>query len=69
MFFSKKPIISPQASAVSLSGEASCEAEEGTVKQITEMCHQAAQGDLEARIIGLNEHPKFGGLARATLGP
>ena len=36
-----------------------------TLGALAEVCERAAQGDLEARVIGLVDHPEFGRLARA----
>ncbi|MEI6034470.1 MAG: methyl-accepting chemotaxis protein [Verrucomicrobiae bacterium] len=65
LFFKKKPAPLPEDSFRTAQAAPHEIQDDGTVEKITEMCHQAAQGDLEARIIGLSEHPKFGGLARA----
>jgi len=65
MLFSKKQPAPLPVSAAPLGVEPSREVDDGTVQKITDMCHLAAQGDLEARIIGLTEHPKLGGMAIA----
>ena len=65
MLFSKKQTAPLPSSDSTSAKDASREIEDGTIQKITEMCHHAAQGDLEARIIGLSDHPKLGGLARA----
>ncbi|MFN7980154.1 MAG: HAMP domain-containing methyl-accepting chemotaxis protein [Vicinamibacterales bacterium] len=40
-------------------------ATEASVAAIAEVCERASKGDLEARVIGLVDHPEFGRLARA----
>ena len=65
MLFSKKSPPVHSLSTAPVVKELSQGVDDATVQKITEMCHLAAQGDLEARIIGMSDHPKFGGLARA----
>lgn len=38
---------------------------EPTVAAIADICERASMGDLEARVVGLVDHPEFGRLARA----
>ena len=38
---------------------------EPSIAAVAEVCERAAMGDLEARVIGLVDHPEFGRLARA----
>ncbi len=40
-------------------------AKDDSLGGITEICHRAAAGDLEARIIGLSEHPVYGPMVKA----
>ena len=53
MLFSKKSPPVHSLSTAPVVKELSQGVDDATVQKITEMCHLAAQGDLEARIIGI----------------
>jgi methyl-accepting chemotaxis protein len=57
--------MTPDAPAATREARAALRMTEPTVTAIAEICERASQGDLEARVIGLVEHPELGRLARA----
>ena len=63
-FFTKKPATTPEYRTNLTSAHAAF-TDSASIDSITEVCQRAAQGDLEARILGLSEHPQLGGLCRS----